>query len=154
MAKRIDIGAITPRIGSGYPAPFDEQPRLRERKALGEAAGLSRLGVNLLRLPPGAWSTQRHWHARGDEMVFVVAGEVVLVTDAGEETLRAGDAAGFRAGDPDGHHLQNRSAADALILEIGDRPGADTAHYPNIDLIATLTEDGRSLITHRDGTLY
>jgi uncharacterized cupin superfamily protein len=154
MGKRIDRTAVTPRIGSGYPAIFAEPHRLRERLPLAEAAGLTRVGVNLLRLPPGAWSSQRHWHENSDEMIFVVAGEVVMVTNAGEEVMRAGDAAGFRAGDPDGHHLQNRSSEDALILEMGDRPDADTARYPDIDLIASRTADGRSIITRKDGTPY
>jgi uncharacterized cupin superfamily protein len=154
MAKRIDIDAIEPRVGSGYPPPYGEPCAARERRALGDAAGLTRFGVNLLRLPPGAWSSQRHWHVNGDEMVFVVSGEVVLVTDAGEEVLRAGDAAGFKCGDPDGHHLQNRSAADALVLEIGDRAAWDTAHYSEADLIVTRTEDDRAVITRRDGMAY
>ena len=154
MGKRIDIETIDPRIGSGYPPPFNHQVRGRERRALGDAAGLTRLGVTLLRLPPGAWSTQRHWHVNSDELVYVVSGEVVLVTDAGEEVLKAGDSAGFKCGDPDGHHLQNRSCNDAVLLEIGDRPVADTAFYPDIDLVATITADGRSVLTRRDGSLY
>ena len=92
-----------------------------ERKRLGNAAGLSQFGVNLLRLPPGTWSSQRHWQIASDEFVYVVSGEVVLTTDAGEETLRAGDAAGFKAGIPDGHHLQNRSTSEALVLEVRAR---------------------------------
>jgi uncharacterized cupin superfamily protein len=154
MAKRIDIESIKPRIGSGYPAPFGEQVQSRERRAIGDAAGLTRIGVTLLRLPTGAWSTQRHWHINSDELVYVVAGEVFLVTDAVEEVLKAGDAAGFKCGNADGHHLQNRSLEDALLLEIGDRPIADTAFYPDIDLVATITADGRSVLTRRDGSLY
>jgi uncharacterized cupin superfamily protein len=94
MTKRIDMTAIEPRIGSGYPPPFDAPCRERVRLPLGEAAGLTRIGVNLLRLPPGAWSTQRHWHVNGDEFVFVVAGEVVLVTNAGTSARRR--CGGFR----------------------------------------------------------
>ncbi len=153
MAKRIDIDAMTPRIGSGYPPPFDVAVRARERKALGDAAGLTQFGVNLLRLPPGTWSSQRHWHTNEDELIYVFSGEVVLVTNAGEETLRAGDAAGFKAGDADGHHLQNRSASDAMILEIGTRMDEATAYYPDIDLVATRKHEV-SLLTRRDGTPY
>jgi uncharacterized cupin superfamily protein len=153
MAKRLDIDAIAKHVGSGYPAPFDAPVAKRVRQRLAEAAGLTKIGVTLLRLPPGTWSTQRHWHDHSDEFVFVLSGEVTLVTDAGEELLRAGDAAGFKASDPDGHHLQNRSTADALILEIGNHLASDTAHYPDIDLIAS-NVDGQSLITHRDGTPY
>ncbi len=153
MAKRLDIDRIETHIGSGYPPPFDKKVARRERKRLAEAAGLTKIGVTLLKLPPGSWSTQRHWHINSDEFVFVVSGEVVLVTDDGEEILRAGDAAGFKANDPNGHHLQNRSGSDAMILEIGNHLETDTAHYPDIDLIAALI-DGESRITRRDGTPY
>lgn len=153
MAKRLDIDAVPTHVGSGYPTPFANAVAKRQRKRLAEAAGLDKIGVTLLRLPPGSWSTQRHWHIHSDEFVYVLSGEVVLVTDDGEEILRAGDAAGFKASDQNGHHLQNRSTADALILEIGNHLDNDTAYYPDIDLIASLI-DGRSVLTHRDGTVY
>ena len=153
MTKRLDLEAIATHIGSGYPAAFAAPVAKRERKRLAEAAGLTKIGVTLLRLPPGSWSTQRHWHIESDEFVYVLSGEVTLVTDDGEELLRAGDAAGFKANDPNGHHLQNRSSLDALILEIGNHLSNDTAHYPDIDLIAALV-DGQSRITRRDGTPY
>ncbi|MGZ5933657.1 MAG: cupin domain-containing protein [Rhizomicrobium sp.] len=153
MGKRLNIATLVSHVGSGYPKPFDIPVARRERKRLAEAAGLTKIGVTLLRLPPGAWSTQRHWHINSDEFVYVLSGEVVLVTDDGEETLRTGDAAGFKAGDPNGHHLQNRSQTDALVLEIGNHLSNDTALYPDIDLIASLIDD-RSVLTHRDGRLY
>jgi uncharacterized cupin superfamily protein len=153
VANKLDLAAIATHVGSGYPKPFAGAVAKRERKRLAEAAGLTKIGVTLLRLPPGTWSTQRHWHDASDEFVYVVSGEVTLVTDDGEEVLRAGDAAGFKAGDPNGHHLQNRSTADAVVLEIGNHLATDTAHYPDIDLIAALI-DGTSHITHRDGTPY
>jgi len=108
------------------------------RKKLGDAAGLTQFGVNLSRLPAGTWSGQRHWHTGCDEFIYVVAGEVVLVSDDGEEILRAGDAAGFPAGDTDAHCFQNRSDCDVLILEIGTRFSDDIGHYPDIDLVARL----------------
>src|SRR5258706_6185525 len=153
MAKRLDIDKVVSHVGSGYPKPFDVPVARRIRKRLAVAAGLSKLGVTLLRLPPGAWSTQRHWHMLSDEFVYVLSGEIVLVTDDGEELLRAGDSAGFRASEQNGHHLQNRSAADATLLEIGNHLENDTAYYPDIDLIASLV-DGRSILTHRDGRVY
>jgi uncharacterized cupin superfamily protein len=153
MAKRLDIASLVSHIGSGYPQPFGSFCARRARKRLAEAAGLDKIGVTLLRLPPGAWSTERHWHLNSDEFVYVLEGEAVLVTDEGEETLRAGDAAGFKAGDANGHHIQNRSSADVTLLEIGCHLQNDTAYYPDIDLIASLI-DGRSILTHRDGRLY
>ena len=150
MAKKIDSAEIAAVVGTLYPPPFGEPCLSRERKKLGDAAGLTQFGVNLLRLPPGAWSSQRHWQTKSDEFVYVLSGEVVLVTDDGEEVLRPGDAAGFKAGDPDGHCLQNRGGADALVLEVGTRLKDDEAFYSDIDM---KTQAGVGYV-HRDGTLY
>ena len=153
MAKRIDVAEIAPVVGTLYPTPFDVPCRTRERTKLGDAAGLTQFGVNLLRLPPGAWSSQRHWHSHTDEFIYVLAGEVVLVSDDGEEILSAGDAAGFKAGDSNGHCLRNDSDSDASILEIGSRFADDVGHYSDIDMVAHA--DGKPAIyTHRDGTPY
>jgi uncharacterized cupin superfamily protein len=153
MTKRIDPAQLAPLIGTKYPPPFDEPCRARERRRLGDAAGLTQFGVNLLRLPPGAWSSQRHWHTGSDEFIYVLSGEVTLVTDAGAERLGAGDAAGFKAGDRDGHCLQNRSGADVLVLEIGTRVADDAADYPGIDMLAP-PGGAPAEYTHRDGTPY
>ncbi len=153
MAKKIDIGTLPLVTGTYYPPPYDQPCRARERKRLGDAAGLTQFGVNQLRLPPGSWSSQRHWHTGEDEFVYVLSGEVVLVTNDGEEVLRAGDAAGFRAGDKNGHHLQNRSKSDAVILEIGTRSEDNAAFYPDIDLVHP-SGDKPAMYTHRDGKPY
>ena len=150
--KRIAIAAAPVRVGSAYPKPYDEPCRDRKRWRLGDAAGLTQFGVNLLRLPAGSWSCQRHWHSAEDEFVYVLEGEVVLASDAGEEVLRAGDCAGFKAGDADGHHLQNRTAQEAVVLEIGARnPERDAVEYPDIDL--ALRAANRAFV-HKDGTPY
>ena len=153
MTKRLDVKSLEAITGTMYPPPYDEPCRARERTRLGDPAGLTQFGVNLLRLPPGAWSSQRHWHTGEDEFVYVLSGEVVLVTNAGEEVLRAGDAAGFPANDLDGHCLQNRSGADATVLEIGTRQKGSVAYYPDIDMVAPA--GGKpAAYTHRDGTPY
>ncbi|HEY1720751.1 MAG TPA: cupin domain-containing protein [Magnetospirillaceae bacterium] len=153
MTKRIDPSVIAANIGTIYPTPYDQPCRARERKKLGDQAGLTQFGVNLLRLPPGAWSSQRHWHTHTDEFVYILSGEAVLVTDEGEEVLRAGDAAGFKAGDGNGHCLQNRSTGDVVALEIGSRIAEDGAHYPDIDM--AMPPFGKpAMYTHRDGTPY
>ncbi|MDB5459379.1 MAG: transcriptional regulator [Caulobacteraceae bacterium] len=152
MSRKIDLDAAPTRFGTGYPPPFDQLCAGRRRWKLGDAAGLSQFGVNLLRLPAGQWSSQRHWHSAEDEFVFVLEGEVVLVTDAGEEVLRAGDCAGFKAGEADGHHVQNRSGAEAVLLEIGARrPEQDAVDYPDIDLKLKVGAAGYS---HNDGRPY
>jgi uncharacterized cupin superfamily protein len=149
MTKRIDFKTVATRTGSGYPAPFDAACAKRMRHRLGDAAGLTDFGVNLLRLPPGSWSSQRHWHHLEDEFIYVVEGEVALLTDAGEELLRAGDCAGFKAGVPDGHHLINRSSRDALVLEVGSRKAGERGEYSDIDMC--FGPDG---FTHKDGKPY
>lgn len=152
MSAKIDPSTVALRRGSAYPAPYDEPCRNRMRLRLGDAAGLTDFGVNLLRLPPGAWSSQRHWHALEDEFVYVLEGEVVLVTDAGEETLRAGDCAGFKAGSANGHHLKNCSNREALVLEVGSRKhGAEAVDYPDIDLCIPA---GSMKFHHKDGRPY
>ena len=153
MGKRINPESIGPIIGTLYPPPFHKRCRKRERKKLGDAAGLTQFGVNLLRLPPNVWSSQRHWHTHSDEFIYVLSGEVVLVTDEGAETLRPGDAAGFKAGDPNGHCLQNRSDSDAMVLEIGTRLEADTGTYSEIDMLAP-AGGNPAIYTHRDGKPY
>jgi uncharacterized cupin superfamily protein len=147
--KKIDIEKVPTRIGSMYPEPYDVPCRQRMRRRLGATANLTGFGVNLCRLPPGAWSSQRHWHSREDEFICVLEGELVLVTDAGEEVLRPGDCAAFRAGDGDGHHLQNRSDREAVILEVGTNATDDICEYPDIDLRA---DD--SGFVHKDGRRY
>ncbi len=152
MSRKIAVDEVKGARGSGYPSPFDEPCLERFRRRLGDAAGITQFGVNLLVLPPGAWSSQRHWHTIEDEFVYVLDGEVVLVTDAGEEVLKAGDCAGFPGGVRDGHHLQNRSAHPATVLEIGTRRMADDeAFYPDIDLHALAGDAG---YPHRDGRPY
>lgn len=149
--KKIDVGNVAVRRGCGYPPPYDEPCAGRERQALGEAGGLTTFGVNLLTLAPGVWSSQRHWHSREDEFIWVLTGEVVLVTDAGEEALGPGDCAAFRAGEADGHHLINRSDRPATVLEVGNRDEADGCDYPDADMIA---RPGDDFYRHRDGRPY
>lgn len=154
MPKKISIEQALVSTGSRYPAPYNVPCMGRVRRYLGDAAGLTQFGVNLTRLEPGAWSSQRHWHTGEDELVFIVSGEVVLVTDEGEEILRAGDCAGFKAGEENGHHLQNRSQQDAVVLEVGTRaPERDDCFYPGIDLMLPRGRP-RPGFAHADGTPY
>jgi uncharacterized cupin superfamily protein len=152
---RINKAKVPKGSGSRYPAPFDEPCLKRSWLRLGDAAGLTQFGVNLLRLPPGVWSSQRHWHAHEDEFVYVLSGEVVLVTDDGEETLGPGDCAGFKAGDRNGHCLQNKAREDAEILVMGARSDEDHGEYSDIDMLFSprrYTKGGR--YRHKDGTPY
>ena len=148
---KIDIASVTGRVGSGYPHPFDAPCATRTRKRLGDAGGLKDFGVNLMTLPPGGWSSQRHWHSHEDEFVYILEGEVVLVEDTGETVLRAGECAAFPKGTGNGHHLINRSATVAVYLEVGSRDKHDLTTCSDIDMMSS-NEDGR--FVHKDGTPY
>ena len=150
---KVNIDAIPENNSCGYPIPFNEIATGRFRKKLGDAGGLDQFGVNLCRLEPGSASAQRHWHETEDELVYVLGGEVVLVEDEGETVLKPGDAATFKAGVANGHHLVNRSDREALFLEIGTRDLNDCGHYPDIDL-KFICEDGVDRFVHKNGTPY
>ncbi|MEO1293687.1 MAG: cupin domain-containing protein [Pseudomonadota bacterium] len=136
-----------------HPVPSVEKCRARRKQALSDAVGLSQFGVNRVELDPDVWSTVRHWHTHEDEFVLILEGELTLVTNAGAETLRVGDVAGFPAGVPDGHRLENRSDSLAVYLEVGSRrPDVDEVDYSDEDLLIRQTADGRRVFTRRDGT--
>src|SRR5579862_4363075 len=148
---KIDIAAVPGRKGTGYPPEFNALSADRIRQRLGNAGGLTDFGVNLTRLPPGNWSSQRHWHSHEDEFVYVLAGELTLIEDGGETVLRAGDCAAFPKGSGNGHHLINRSAATAVFLEVGSRQPQDLTTYSDVDMMSS-NADGR--FVHKDGTPY
>jgi uncharacterized cupin superfamily protein len=150
---KIDIAKAAVRTTTIYPDPFKPRVQGRERRVLGDVVGLTQFGVNLTTLKPGAASALRHWHEVEDEFVFVVEGEITLVEDDGETLLKPGDAAGFKGGVANGHHLVNKSNRDAVYLEIGTRAPADHAHYPDDDL--DLVRDGaKYTMTHKSGEPY
>lgn len=150
----IDLATVPVSQGTGYPEPFCAAVTGRSRQRVGNAAGLTNFGVNLTTLAPGAQSALRHWHSHQDECIYVVSGELVLVTDAGETLLKPGMMAGFPAGVADGHHLINRSGAIATYLEIGDRTVGDRADYPDDDLLALPKAEGGHYFAHRNGAPY
>lgn len=148
---KIDFNAVPLRRGSGYPAEFNAPCAQRTRRRLGDAGGLVDYGVNLMTLPPGGWSSQRHWHSHEDEFVYVLDGELTLVEDDGETVLVAGECAAFPKGTGNGHHLQNRSATPAVYLEVGSRDPDDLTTCSDIDMMSS-NADGR--FTRKDGTPY
>ena len=148
---KIDIARLAIDGRTNYPAPFDRAVHGRERRRLGNAAGLDQFGVNLAMLKPGA--SLRHWHENEDELLYILEVEVVLVEDAGETVLRAGDKAGFKANSRDGHHLINRTARNTVYLEIGTRAQHERVEYPDVDLVAV--RDGKGMrFTHKNGDPY
>jgi uncharacterized cupin superfamily protein len=138
---------------SGYPEPYRSEVLPREKRALGDASGLTRIGINHTTLAPGKASSMRHWHTHEDELIYVLEGELVLVTDAGERPLRAGQCVGFPAGHEDGHQLINRGTKPAVYLEISNRDDADSAQYPDVDLRWNAPE-ARGMYSHKDGRPY
>ncbi len=138
---------------TNYPQPFASRMAGREKRPLGDVFGLKNFGVNLTRLAPGAVSALRHAHSKQDELVYIVEGRPVLVTDAGETELGPGMCAGFRAGSGNAHHLVNRTAENVLFIEVGDRTAGDSVVYPDDDIQATLV-DGAWRFTHKNGSAY
>ena len=149
----LDPAAVAEVRGSGYPEPFRTRMGDRVKRRLGNACGLTHFGVNLVTLGPGGQSALRHWHTHEDEFVYMLSGEVTLVTDAGEQGLRAGMCAGYPAGKADGHHMINRGTVPATYLEVGDRVEADTAYYPDDDIM--FDGVGANMhYAHKDGRRY
>ena len=148
---KIDLSAVPLRKGTGYPEPFDAPCADRTRRRLGDAGGLRDFGVNLMTLPPGGWSSQRHWHSHEDEFVYVLEGELTLVEDGGAMRLGAGECAAFPKGTGNGHHLKNLSTAVAVYLEVGSRHRDDLTTCSDIDM-KSANADGR--FVHKDGSPY
>ena len=149
----LDPSTVEERRRSGYPEPYRSRMGDRAKRALGDACALTRFGVNLVTLGPGAQSALRHWHTLEDEFVYVLEGEVVLVTNEGEQVLRAGHCAGYPAAKRDAHHFVNRGSAPARYLEIGNREPGDNAFYPDDDLMWVEDENG-TYGAHKDGRRY
>ncbi len=150
----INARDVKGKVGSTYPEPFRKDVAARSKRILGDLFGLQNYGVNLVDLEPGSWSSQRHWHTHEDEFIYVVSGEVTLVTDEGEHTLTPGMVAGFPAGSVNGHHLVNKSNSVASFLEIGDRIATDQVYYPDVDMQLVSDGKGGRVFTRRDGTPY
>jgi uncharacterized cupin superfamily protein len=151
----IDPKKVPTERRTNYPDEFKPIVAGRLRQRLGNFAGLKNFGVNLVKLEPGSSSALRHWHSHQDEFIYILEGELTLITDAGEEILKPGMAAGFPANEANGHHLVNRSLVVGVYLEVGDRTPYDEATYPDHDLMAQSRPDGKfSVFIHKDGTPY
>jgi len=144
---------VPTRTTSVYPDEFKPLMVGRVKQALGNAAKLKNFGVNLVKLTPGSCSALRHWHTLQDEFIYVIEGEITLISNEGEQILKPGMMAGFPAGEENGHHLVNKSEGMVVYLEIGDRTPGDRGNYPDDDIIAESTPDGW-MFTRKDGTLY
>jgi uncharacterized cupin superfamily protein len=150
---KIDLSTVPETSGSGYPAPFRDLVIGRHSRPVGEAGGLTQFGVKLVRLEPGAASSQRHWHEAEDEFVYMLEGELVLIESNGETAMAPGDAAAFPAGVANGHHLINRTSRDATFLVVGTRASRERCHYPDIDLMFVADDVGERY-TNRSGDAY
>jgi len=149
----LDPRSIEPRTGSSYPEPYRSRVVPREKRQLGKALGLTKIGVNHTTLPPGKESSMRHWHTHEEEFIYVLSGEVVLCTDEGEQVLTAGMCAGFPLGTTDGHQLVNRGTEPAVYLEMSNRDPQDEGVYPDVDLRWNAA-DARGVFTRKDGGRY
>lgn len=148
---KIDLAKVPVKTGSIYPEPYAAMMAGRSSLRLGDAGGLTQFGVNLVTLEPGALSSLRHWHRNEDEFVMVTEGECVMVQDAGETVMRAGDCAAFPAGNSDGHHFINRSDRIARFLVVGTKANSETATYSDVDMMVHI-DAGKARFTHKDGS--
>ena len=157
MNDKLTLPAFDPeeiqvRIGTQYPASLAAPCAERRKRVLGDAVGLSHLGVNMVELPPGSQSSLRHWHSAEDEFVFILDGVATLVTDEGAQQLGPGMAAGFPAGEANGHHLINNGEQVVRYIEVGDRAaGVDRVEYSDVDLRIVRGPGGRT-VTRSDGS--
>lgn len=149
----VKISTVKPVTGSGYPEPYNLGSGHYQAWQMSDAGGLTQFGAIIETLKPGAMSSQRHWHENEDEFLYMLSGELVLVEDNGDQILKTGDAAAWKAGIANGHHLQNRSEEPASFLIVGSRAEKDTCHYPDIDLVFHCNGDDHHF-THKDGTNY
>jgi uncharacterized cupin superfamily protein len=145
---------VKPRLGTNYPAQFAENCKTREKRSLGDQFRLTQFGVNLTTLPPGCWSSLRHWHRNEDEFIYVLEGEITLIDEQGEHVLRPGMCAGFKAGVQNGHHLVNRSDRIVHYLEVGTRMADEDVVYSDIDMKASKRAGGSYVSSRKDGTPY
>jgi uncharacterized cupin superfamily protein len=150
VLRAIDVTAQTSSV---YPVQFTKEIQGREKRALGDAFGLTQYGVNLATLAPGSWSAQRHWHEVEDEFIYVVDGEITLVDNDGEHLLSKGMCVGFKAGTSNAHKLVNKSAKPASYLEVGLRSPEERVTYPDVDLKG-VKSGGKFSFSKKDGTLY
>jgi len=150
---KVDIAKVPAKSGTFYPAEFQAEHRGRHKQALGDVVGLTQFGVNITRIEPGQASALRHWHEQEDEFIYVLEGELVLAENDGEVVLKAGDAAGFKAGSGIAHRLINRSNRDAVYFEVGTRAKIERVHYPDVDLVMERDEKSRRYL-HRNGAPY
>jgi uncharacterized cupin superfamily protein len=104
---------------------------VRHTRSLGDAVGLSAIGIHLVRLKEGASSSVHHFHHQDEEWVYILSGRGV--TEIGDATheVAAGDFMGFVAGS-EAHSLHNPHAEDLVYLVGGNRLPFDICDYPRV----------------------
>lgn len=103
-----------------------------DTQRIGDAGGLTHFGALVQTVMPGARTSERHWHEREDEFVYVLSGEITVTENDGDHILRAGDAACWPAGVANAHRLVNRSTEPCAVLVVGTRTQRDVCHYPDV----------------------
>ena len=152
---KIDIENTPLREGTTYPAPYDTPCKAKYSRRLSDKDGLTQFGVNMVTLPPGAWSSQRHWHTEEDEFVYIISGHPTLVDDDGPQRLSPGDCTAHPCGEGNGHHMKNETDDDVVFLVVGTRkPHIDSAYYPDIDLKLVANGTDERVFTREDGSAF
>ncbi len=148
---RLDPSLAPVSAASSYPEPYASQMEGRSAQLLGDLAGLTQFGVNIVTLQPGAVASLRHWHLREDEFAMVLDGVLRLVEDDGETEMRAGDCAAWQAGVPNGHRFVNCSQDPARFLVVGTRVEEDICTYVDVDMKVHISGAGNRF-TYHDGS--
>jgi uncharacterized cupin superfamily protein len=148
---KLDLTKAPVKTGSIYPEPYAAQMAGRSSQRLGDLAGLTQFGVNIVTLQPGGVASLRHWHLREDEFAIILSGALILVEDEGETPMAPGDCAAWKAGVPNGHRFVNRSDCAASFLVVGTKAPAEVASYSDVDMQIHI-EAGKARFTYHDGS--
>jgi uncharacterized cupin superfamily protein len=152
LPYRVETANLTPQSLNKRVHPLDSDAR-RITTSLGDACGLSKLGVHYCRVAPHSAGTVLHWHSNEDEWFYIIdagpSGATLIIHSEGdaaprEEKVVTGDFLGFPAGTPNAHALR---AGDQELVYLcgGTRADVDLVSYPLLDksLVVDRTKGGR-----------
>ena len=148
---KLDLSKAPVKTGSIYPAPYAAQMAGRSSIRLGDLAGLTQFGVNIVTREPGAAASLRHWHLREDEFALVLEGRLTLIEDAGETEMTPGDCAAWKAGVANGHRFVNRADVPGKFLIVGTKAAEEVATYSDVDMQIHIA-GGKARFTYHDGS--
>jgi uncharacterized cupin superfamily protein len=149
---KLDLDKAPVKTGSIYPAPYDAEMAGRSSVRLGQLAGLTQFGVNIVTLAPGAVASLQHWHLKEDEFAMVLDGTLVLAEGDRDIPMGPGECAAWQAGVPVGHRFENRSDAPARFLIVGSKAPDEVATYTQVDMKVHIAPGVAPRFTYHDDT--